>query len=98
MGDVFSKQKRSEVMSSIRSSGNRATELRMVAIFREQNIKGWRRGARLFGRPDFVFPKERVAVFVDGCFWHGCTKHAQLPAANRGYWLRKFDLNRQRDR
>lgn len=48
-------------------------------------------------RPDIVFPRPRVAVFVDGCFWHGCPEHGTLPATNRDYWLPKIEENRQRD-
>src|SRR5436190_20991772 len=70
MPDVFTRTKRSEVMSRIRAHGNRDTELRLIALFRRYGITGWRRNARVFGKPDFVFPKQRVAVFVDGCFWH----------------------------
>lgn len=57
MPDVFTKAKRSEVMSRIRGSGNKDTELRLIALFREHGITGWRRKARVFGKPDFVFPK-----------------------------------------
>ena len=98
MPDIFTKAKRSEVMSRIRSRGNRDTELRMIAIFREHGITGWRRNQRVFGKPDFVFPKARVAVFVDGCFWHGCPRHSTLPAGNRAFWKRKFARNAARDR
>ena len=48
-------------------------------------------------RPDFIFPKSRTAVFVDGCFWHGCPKHGTKPANNRAFWRRKFSRNKQRD-
>ena len=70
MADVFTRTKRSDVMSRIRSRGNRDTELRMIQLFREHQITGWRRNTRVFGRPDFVFPRPKIAVFVDGCFWH----------------------------
>jgi DNA mismatch endonuclease (patch repair protein) len=49
-------------------------------------------------RPDLVFPRRKVAVFVDGCFWHGCPKHGTLPATNRSYWKPKIAENRARDR
>ena len=49
-------------------------------------------------RPDFVFREERVAVFVDGCFWHGCPRHATRPRQNRKFWDDKIARNRQRDR
>ena len=64
MPDVFTKAKRSAVMARIRSRGNRDTELRMIELFRAGGITGWRRQQRVFGKPDFVFPKQRVAVFV----------------------------------
>ncbi len=98
MADVFTKAKRSEVMSRVRGCGNKATELAMVALLRRRHVAGWRRHVRLFGNPDFVFPKERVALFVDGCFWHGCPKHATKPASNRAFWRKKFARNRIRDR
>ena len=49
-------------------------------------------------RPDFTFPILKVAVFVDGCFWHGCPKHSNLPANNRAFWLKKLTANKERDR
>lgn len=66
---------RSALMSRIRSRGNRGTELALAKLFRQVGITGWRRNQPIFGKPDFVFPKPRVAVFVDGCFWHGCRWH-----------------------
>ena len=48
-------------------------------------------------RPDFVFRRERLAVFVDGCFWHGCPKHATKPKNHRAFWRRKLSSNRKRD-
>lgn len=96
--DIFSQTKRSEVMSAVRGKGNRSTELRLVEIFRAQKITGWRRHAKVFGSPDIVFPKLKLAVFVDGCFWHGCPEHGTMPATNRGFWETKITRNRARDR
>ena len=98
MADVFTKAKRSEVMSLIRSRGNRATELRLIVLLREHAITGWRRHAPVFGKPDFVFRRERVAVFVDGCFWHACPRHATKPATRAAWWAAKLARNAQRDR
>ena len=70
MADVFTQAKRSEVMSRIRSRGNRDTELALAKLFRRHGITGWRRNQHVFGKPDFIFPKLHMAVFVDGCFWH----------------------------
>ena len=100
MPDVFTREKRSSVMSKIRSAGNRNTELRMIALFKAAGIRGWRRSVALFGKPDFVFPRERLAVFVDGCFWHrhnGC-KFSYTPKTRLEFWLPKFDQNIARDR
>jgi DNA mismatch endonuclease, patch repair protein len=98
MADVFSIKKRSSVMAAIRSKGNKDTELRLVAIFRTAGIIGWRRNQLLLGRPDFVFREKRLAIFVDGCFWHGCPKHGRKPSSNRSYWLPKLRRNRRRDK
>ena len=85
-------------MAGIRSHGNERTEVRMAQIFRESGISGWRRHVRLPGRPDFVFRDERLAVFVDGCFWHCCPQHSEIPTSNRTYWLPKLLANQRRDR
>lgn len=85
-------------MSLIRSRGNKATELRLIEIFRDFGITGWRRNQALLGKPDFTFRRERVVVFVDGCFWHGCPKCYKRPGSNRKFWDAKFETNRKRDR
>lgn len=85
-------------MSLIRSRGNKATELRLIGIFREHSITGWRRNQKLIGKPDFTFIRERVVVFVDGCFWHGCPKCYKRPKSNRKFWDEKIAANRKRDR
>ena len=98
MADVFSKAKRSEVMSRIRGKGNKGTELALIAIFRRHGITGWRRNQKLIGKPDFIFRAERIAVFVDGCFWHGCPQHETKPKTNKVFWARKLAANKMRDR
>jgi DNA mismatch endonuclease (patch repair protein) len=85
-------------MARVKGRENRATELRLIQIFRDFKIRGWRRRAALFGSPDFVFPKSKLAVFVDGCFWHGCSKHGAVPATNREFWINKLTRNKERDR
>ena len=97
MVDVFDKKKRSEIMSRVRSKGNVVTEKKLIALFRENDIKGWRRNYPLFGKPDFVFPKEKVAVFVDGEFWHGHPTRGQIPETNRDFWENKIERNKMRD-
>jgi len=96
--DTVSPEKRSEIMRAVRSHGNKATEIVFVKILRRHQITGWRRQSLLVGNPDFCFPKKRVALFVDGCFWHGCPKHCRMPIGNRTYWNRKIASNVARDR
>src|ERR1051325_4597345 len=98
MTDTFSKSKRSQIMASVRSTNNKLTEVRVVAILRKYGLKGWRRHLPLPGRPDFTFSEQGVTVFVDGCFWHGCRKHLRLPSNNRDYWQNKISRNISRDR
>jgi DNA mismatch endonuclease (patch repair protein) len=98
VADTFNKADRSRIMAAVRSRGNKATEAVLVTLFREAGVRGWRRHASLPGKPDFVFAKERVVVFVDGCFWHGCSTHCRMPASNREYWDRKIHRNVERDR
>lgn len=97
MTDLFSSKKRSQIMASIRSHGNKTTEFAMISVLRRHGIKGWRRHAHLFGNPDFVFSREHVAIFVDGCFWHCCPKHASQPQSNKAFWEAKLARNKRRD-
>ena len=98
MVDVFTKAKRSQVMSKIRGRGNKETEIAIKNLLRRHHITGWRRNQPVFGSPDFLFRMERVAVFIDGCFWHGCPHHCKTPASNRTFWEEKLAANKTRDR
>jgi DNA mismatch endonuclease (patch repair protein) len=85
-------------MSRVRSRGNKTTELKLITILKSEGITGWRRRYRVFGQPDFVFPKERIAVFVDGCFWHGCRRGCKPLPRDNEFWKRKIEGNCRRDR
>ncbi|MEJ0091108.1 MAG: very short patch repair endonuclease [Limisphaerales bacterium] len=128
MNKLFAGLTRSELMSRIRSRGNKDTEVVLAKFFRRHKISGWRRQVQIIGkpvaavydrrslrvatfgvhraplqktfrvRPDFVFPKLKLAIFVDGCFWHGCPKHGTKPKGNAAFWRRKFSRNIARDR
>jgi DNA mismatch endonuclease (patch repair protein) len=98
MPDFLSREHRSALMSRIRGRGNKETELALAKLLRRHGVKGWRRHQSIFGKPDFIFPKARLAVFVDGCFWHGCPKHGTRPKSNRSYWHRKLSRNKPRDK
>ncbi|GMO68033.1 MAG: very short patch repair endonuclease [Endomicrobiia bacterium] len=97
MSDIFSKSKRSDIMRSVRSSKNKSTELKLVAIFKENGITGWRRGYKIYGQPDFAFVKNKTALFVDGCFWHGHKCRNLEPKDNSDYWTAKIVRNKKRD-
>jgi DNA mismatch endonuclease (patch repair protein) len=98
MPDVFTKAKRSQVMAAIRSRGNKDTELKLALILRGAGITGWRRHQPVPGHPDFIFRRERLAVFVDGCFWHGCRWHCRMPKSRTEFWNPKIARNKKRDR
>ncbi len=97
MTDIWTKKKRSEGMSLIRGKGNKETENALLALLRQNKIIGWRRHLPLPGKPDFAFPSHKVAVFVDGCFWHGCPKCYTRPKTNRKFWDKKRADNMARD-
>lgn len=97
MADVFSKEKRSEIMSKVRSHGNKSTELKLIAVFNEKHITGWNRNYDVKGHPDFVFLKKRIAIFVDGCFWHGHNCRNTRPQDNEDYWKLKIQKNIEHD-
>ncbi len=98
MPDNMTRAQRSYTMSRIRSAGNEATELRFLHLLRTARLTGWRRNVNLPGRPDIVFGRKRVAVFLDGCFWHGCPQCYALPKSNVGYWGPKIAGNVARDK
>jgi DNA mismatch endonuclease (patch repair protein) len=98
MTDVFDKATRTKTMRSVRSAGNKTTELKLIQLFKAHNIAGWRRHYPVRGHPDFVFLKKKIAVFVDGCFWHGHDCRNTRPKANKGYWDKKRQRNITHDR
>ncbi|HEQ72294.1 MAG TPA: DNA mismatch endonuclease Vsr [Spirochaetia bacterium] len=98
MPDVFSKKKRSEIMSRIKSK-NTKPEMVLRSFLHRMGFRFRLHSAKLLGKPDLSFPKYRVAVFVNGCFWHGhgrCRKSA-LPTSNREFWKTKIEKNKMRD-
>ena len=84
-------------MKAVKSKNTKTTEMRMIQIFKEVGIKGWCRTYPLVGKPDFAFPKMRVAVFVDGCFWHGHNCRNVTPSANAEFWNAKRLYNKEHD-
>ncbi len=90
---------RSRLMRAVKSKENASTELAMISILRANGLRGWRRHLPLIGRPDFAWRAEHVALFVDGCFWHGCPVCLRRPPVNNAkFWDEKIASNNRRDR
>ncbi|NOY83004.1 MAG: hypothetical protein GXP31_18555 [Kiritimatiellaeota bacterium] len=86
----------SRLMKQVRGKGNRTTERRFRAALAAAGISGWHTNVReIKGSPDFYFPEERLAVFIDGCFWHGCKLCGHIPQKNRPFWEAKINRNRE---
>lgn len=98
MADVFDSKKRSDIMSKVRSNNNKSTELALIKFFKENNITGWKRNYPVKGHPDFVFLDKKIAVFVDGCFWHGHDCRNTRPSDNAEYWQKKRERNIKHDK
>jgi DNA mismatch endonuclease, patch repair protein len=97
MADIFSKEKRSDVMSKIRSK-----ETKLEIEFRK---KLWKAGFRYrknasgyYGKPDVLLKKHKTVIFIDSCFWHGCKKHFKLPTTRMEFWKTKIEQNKKRDK
>ena len=94
MVDRISKEKRSKIMAAIHSK-NTKPELKLRKEL-------WKRNLRYrihYGkeRIDIAFPSKKLAIFVDGCFWHGCPIHSHIPKSNKSYWIPKLKKNMERD-
>jgi DNA mismatch endonuclease (patch repair protein) len=88
---------RSRNMAAVRGKGNKTTEVRLKMALVRAGISGWvMQSVELPGKPDFYFPAAGLAVFVDGCFWHGCPRCGHLPKNNAAFWEAKIGRNRAR--
>src|SRR2546425_11489461 len=96
MTDIWSSQKRSQVMASIRSTDS-SPERILRTCLRRARIPYSTYG-NLPGTPDIVIKASKLAIFVHGCFWHGCPHHYRGPQSNVKYWSAKLQRNRARDR
>lgn len=97
--DPLTRSERSQRMRLVQAKGNKTTETRFCAAMSSLGINGWRRHPMIHGSPDIGFNRERVAVFLDGCFWHRCPTCARrYPRSGRSYWKPKLDRNGVRDR
>ena len=107
MADIYWWKPRSALMAMVSGRGKQTTEGMLAKVLRSEGYAGWRRQQRISGqdakggpywvRPDFIFRSRRIAIFVDGCFWHGCPRHGTPPKGNRAFGSKKFPRNKARD-
>ena len=95
--DKVSKETRSKIMSAIRSQDTKA-ELALRRILWNSGYRYRKNVRKMLGKPDIVFRKYKIVVFVDSCFWHRCPRHFRKPQSNRRYWTPKIKRNKERDK
>ncbi|RMG39716.1 MAG: very short patch repair endonuclease [Methanobacteriota archaeon] len=94
MSDNLTTEDRRKAMKAVKGKGT-SPERRLWAMLARMQINGWHKNVEsVIGKPDVVFPQKKIAIFVDGCFWHGCPLcNRKLPQTNRDYWERKISRN-----
>lgn len=92
MSDAFSKLKRSQIMSKVKSKDTQ------LELYFKDMLKGYcfRYQPKIFGKPDFSLKKLKIAIFIDSCFWHKCNRHFREPKSNKSYWKPKIKRNVER--
>jgi DNA mismatch endonuclease (patch repair protein) len=92
---------RTKTMRAVKATRNRSTEMAFRMALVRGGFRGWSNHPKdVQGRPDFFFHAERLALFIDGCFWHGCPhcRGGHIPRTNNQYWVAKIHGNKDRDR
>jgi len=97
MADIFSKTKRSDIMSKVRNKDSKIEMTLRKALWKE-GFRYRKNSTKHFGKPDIVLPKYKTVIFVDSCFWHGCKKHGSMPATRKAFWEKKIARNKERDK
>lgn len=95
MADTLTPEQRWRCMSNVRNK-NTGLEMKLRRALWKAGLR-YRVKSKLPGKPDIVFPKRKLAVFVDGCFWHGCLIHGTKPETNAEFWQTKIKVNMERD-
>ena len=95
MSDNLTHEHRLKAMRAVKAKGTRL-ERRFSSMLAGMNLRGWKKNVdNVLGKPDVVFEALRLAIFLDGCFWHGCPFcHKKLPSTNRDYWEKKISRNK----
>ena len=89
---------RSLAMAAVKGKHNRTTEIQFRMALVRAGITGWVTHSELPGKPDVYFSKARIAIFLDGCFWHGCGRCGHIPKTNNLFWATKIGRTQARDR
>lgn len=95
MVDILTKKERSYCMSRIRGSKT-SPELKIRKIMKLLGFSYQPKG--IYGKPDYANKKEKIIIFIDGCYWHKCSKHFIQPKTNKKFWMDKINKNVLRDR
>lgn len=98
MSDIFTKEKRSEIMSRIKGS-NTKPEIAVRKILHAMGFRFRLHDKKLPGKPDIILPRHKNIIFVHGCFWHGhnCCNRSKIPDSNSQFWQNKIAANIKRD-
>jgi DNA mismatch endonuclease, patch repair protein len=96
MTDVLTPSQRKFNMSRIRGKDT-GPEIKLRKLLWSKGIRGYRIHPQLPGKPDIVFTKKKIAIFIDGCFWHKCPVCFQEPETRKEFWMKKINSNVERD-
>lgn len=96
MTDKVSKEVRSSTMRAVKSTETKI-EMKVRTTLWKNGVRYRKNVKKLFGKPDIVIKKEKLVVFIDSCFWHGCKEHCRIPTSNIDYWNKKIQRNIERD-
>lgn len=95
--DTVSKTKRSEIMSHVKGRDSKI-EVTFRKVLWKNGFRYLKNSTKYFGKPDVVLPKYKTVIFIDSCFWHGCSKHCRIPTSQHDYWVKKIERNKVRDK
>ncbi len=96
MADKVSTEVRTRTMRAVKSNDSKM-EIKFRSALWRSGLRFYKNVKSLSGKPDIVFPKKKVVIFLDSCFWHGCPEHLRMPKSNLDYWQPKIERNKKRD-
>lgn len=94
--DKVSKSRRSEIMRAVRSKDSKI-EIKFRKALWQASYRYRKNANNYFGKPDIVLRKYKTVIFIDSCFWHGCSEHCRIPSSRTSYWTGKVERNKKRD-